>query len=79
MTGRKNKQSKIIQLELPFPIPECQHNSCFVTMACVPAGLVCADCGKLLFQYLPQSPDELGYMSADWAWHYKHGRSWTTL
>jgi hypothetical protein len=47
-------------------------------MAYVPAGLVCADCGKLLFQYLPQSPEQLGYVSADWAWKYVHGKEWTS-
>jgi len=54
----------------------CQHTSCFVTRAVVPAGLVCSDCGKLLFQYLPQPPEVLGYLSADWAWKHKYGKEW---
>jgi hypothetical protein len=68
------------QLSLLSLLPQkpCEHKSCFVTMAYVPAGLVCSDCGKLLLQYIPKSPEELGYMSADWAWHYKHGKPWTT-
>jgi len=56
----------------------CQHTSCFVTMAVVPAGLVCSDCGKLLFQYLPPPPEVLGYLSADWAWRYRDGKEWTS-
>ena len=72
------------QLALPFadyapPPPPCRHESCYCTSACVPAGLVCFRCGALLLQYLPQSPAEMGYVSADWAWHHRDGKEWTTL
>lgn len=72
------------QLPLPFaayapPPPPCRHESCFVTMACVPAGMVCFRCGKLLYQYLPESPEEIGYVTADWAWHHRDNNPWTTL
>ena len=74
----KRKASNSRQMALPFLKPPCQHHSQFVTMAVVPAGLVCFDCGMLLLQYLPESPEQLGYVSADWAWKYVHGREWTT-
>jgi len=61
-----------------IPKKECGHKSCFTSMAYVPAGIVCFDCGKLLCQSLPQSPEELGYLSADWAWKHKYGRAWIT-
>ena len=67
------------QLKLQFPVKPCLHPNLFVTMACVPAGVVCTCCGKLLYQYLPKSPDVLGYVSADWALKYKYGNEWTTL
>lgn len=66
------------QLPLPFPVPPCLHRSCFTTMAYVPAGVVCSTCGKLLLQYIPQPPEVLGYVSADWAWKHQHGKEWTT-
>ena len=61
-----------------LPKTPCKHKSRFVTMAYVPAGIVCSECGKLLLQYIPQSPDVLGYKSADWAWHHVYGKEWTT-
>jgi len=78
------RASQSLQLPLPFatyvpPPPPCRHDSQYHTMACVPAGMVCFRCGKLLYQYLPQSPAELGYISADWAWHHRNNKPWTTL
>lgn len=35
-------------------------------------------CNTLLLQYLPEPPEVLGYVSADWAWHHEQGRPWTT-
>ena len=69
------------QLELSL-VPHwarCAHEDCFITHACVPAGLVCSDCDTLLLQYVPEPPEKLGYLSADWAWHHVKGRPWTTL
>lgn len=74
----KRRPQAMKQLALPFPVKPCLHRCCFVSHAYCPAGLVCADCGELLFQYLPQSPDQLGYVSADWAWKHVHGKEWTT-
>lgn len=64
-----------------FPAPTwqtCDHDCCFDTSAVVPAGLFCDKCSTLLLQYLPESPEALGYVSADWAWHHQHGNAWTT-
>jgi hypothetical protein len=64
-----------------FPAPTrqtCQHDSCHDTSAVVPAGLFCTICNTLILQYLPESPEMLGYVSADWAWHHQHGNAWTT-
>jgi hypothetical protein len=64
-----------------FPQPTwktCDHDFCYDTSAVVPAGLFCHKCSTLLCQYLPESPEALGYVSADWAWHYQHGNAWTT-
>ncbi|MCF8094450.1 MAG: hypothetical protein K9J79_03725 [Desulfobacteraceae bacterium] len=58
--------------------PACPHQWLCETQAYVPSGLACLDCGQLLLQYIPQSPEVLGYVSADWAWHHVHGRAWTT-
>ena len=56
----------------------CPHRMGFVTMAYVPAGDVCSECGALLSQFIPESPLELGYISADWKWHWIDGKPWTT-
>jgi len=56
----------------------CPHRFGYYTMAYVPAGVVCSTCGALLLQFIPQSPEVLGYVSADWAWHHRDGRPWTT-
>ena len=53
------------------PCQPCNHYFCYETHAVIPAGLVCAECGELVLQYIPESPDQLGYVSADWA--YLHG------
>lgn len=64
-----------------FPAPAwqtCSHDCCHDTCSVVPAGLFCMSCNTLLLQYLPEPPEVLGYVSADWAWHHKYGRAWTT-
>lgn len=64
-----------------FPAPTwqtCDHDLCHDTHAVVPVGLFCMSCNTLLLQYLPESPEVLGYVSADWAWHHEQGRPWTT-
>lgn len=70
----KNKQ---ISLDFSPGREQCKHRSCFVSMAYVPAGMVCSRCGMLLSQYIPQPTAVIGYLSADWAWS-QEGRSWTT-
>lgn len=57
---------------------QCEHRSCFISMAYVPAGDYCPACDTLLLQFIPQSPEQLGYLSADWAWHHRDGKPWTT-
>jgi hypothetical protein len=70
------------QLDLDlFPAPTwetCGHDLCHDTHAVVPVGLFCMNCNTLLLQYLPESPEVLGYVSADWAWHNEQGKPWTT-
>ena len=64
-----------------FPAPTsetCDHELCHDTHAVVPVGLFCMNCNTLLLQYLPEPPEVLGYVSADWAWHNEHGKPWTT-
>jgi len=64
-----------------FPAPTwetCDHDLCHDTHAVVPVGLFCMNCNTLLLQYLPEPPEVLGYVSADWAWHNEHGKPWTT-
>lgn len=60
------------------PWRECSHEFGYDTMAYVPAGVFCTDCQTLILQYVPESPQVLGYLSADWAWHYSKGKAWTT-
>lgn len=76
-----------IQLELFQPVQmerparakgPCEHRSCFHSCAFVPAGCVCSDCGELLSQHIPQPPEVLGYLSADWKWHYIAGLRWVS-
>lgn len=73
----------ITQLELfaapaPEQMPECDHRNGFISEAYVPGGYVCSACGALTFQYLPQPPEQVGYLTADWAWHHRDGKAWTT-
>ncbi len=79
-------RSKPLQMSI-FDVPgaadarfeNCPHGCCFTTLACVPCGVYCTGCSTLLWQYLPESPEKLGYLSAEWAWHYRDGKAWTTL
>lgn len=65
------------QLERPAkPSAPCEHKYGFQSYAFVPSGHVCSDCGELLCQRIPQPPEVLGYVSADWHWHYVEGRPW---
>ena len=56
----------------------CPHRYGYDSSAYAPAGVVCCQCDQLLLQYIPQPPEILGYLSADWAWHHRDGRPWTT-
>lgn len=70
------------QLMLEFAPPPCEHSCCFMSLASVPPTLVCVHCSKALWQRLPPLFDEpltLGYVTADWAWHWRDGKPWTTL
>lgn len=66
------------QLEMRFGVRECAHRHQFVTHAYVPCGLVCSDCDELVAQFIPQPPEVVGYLTADWAWHHRDGKPWTT-
>ncbi len=68
------------QLMLAFPPEPCSHKHAYLTHAYVPAGVSCSICGELLMQnYIPpDQPERIGYVSADWAWHYRDGKPWTT-
>lgn len=74
----------MLQLELElFPQPTCltcDHPYGFISHAYVPAGFFCNLCSSLVWQYWvpPDEPKRLGYVSATWAWKYKHGKEWTT-
>lgn len=77
--GHMKTETTMNQLELFKPeVEECQHRSQFCTEAYVPGGYVCSQCGLLLCQVLPQSPEVVGYLTSDWAWHYRDGQPWTT-
>jgi hypothetical protein len=70
------------QLLLPFPPPPvqpCEHEWGFSSCAEVPGGVVCGRCGEWVSRYicLPNEPEILGYVSANWAWHYRDGKPWT--
>jgi hypothetical protein len=66
------------ELALVPDTDRCPHEYTFLSHAYVPVGDVCCDCGLLVSQTLPQPPEVLGYLSADWAWHHNHGKPWTT-
>lgn len=55
---------------------QCCHATQFNTMAVVPAGLYCPSCKQLTVQWLPRTPDQIGYISADWAWKHIHGKEY---
>ena len=57
----------------------CLHSNGYVTHACVPAGLWCSDCNRLVCQSIPQPPEVIGYTSADWTWKHEQGKECTTL
>ena len=57
---------------------DCSHEEGFETSAFVPGVVVCSDCDTLVLQYVPEAPEELGYISAQWAWHHRDGKPWTT-
>ena len=62
------------------PYELCRHDRYgYATLACVPAGFICDDCKRFVMQWLPESPEVLGYLSAEWAWHHRDGKAWTTL
>ncbi len=67
-----------LEMRLAGDRERCPHRSSFVTMAYVPAGVFCDGCGTLLCQVIPQGPEVLGYVSADWAWRHVDGKAWTT-
>ncbi len=60
------------------PKPGCDHIG--FDAAEVPSGLYCTNCDMVVTRYLPSvknEPEVLGYITATWAWKYKHGREWT--
>jgi hypothetical protein len=76
--ARAEGQLGLPGISAPLPFELCPHESGFETSACVPVGVVCNECGVLLSQYLPQGPEVLGYVSADWAWHHEQGEAWVS-
>ena len=70
----------VAQLGFAFvvPAPPCEHRYHWLTLATVPAGRICSDCGSYYAQQLPQSPEKLGYLSGEWAWGQRNGFRWTT-
>ena len=57
------------EFDFVFHRPTCKHDGAqYLTHSVIPAGVVCAECEELLFQYIPESPEQLGYLSAEWAW-----------
>ena len=67
-----------LEMRLAGARERCSHRSCFVSAAYVPAGVWCEGCGTLICQFIPRSPEVLGYVSADWAWKHVDGKAWTT-
>lgn len=68
------------QFEFRFnaDLGSCDHNSGFISQACVPAGYICDECGHLIWQSVPQPPEVLGYLTATWEWK-QSGKAFTTL
>lgn len=67
---------KYTQMEFDFVFPaapRCSHDVTFLTHAVIPAGLACSRCGELVLQYIPEPPEQLGYVSADWNYLYGNG------
>ncbi|MEI7733207.1 MAG: hypothetical protein WCO56_26790 [Verrucomicrobiota bacterium] len=56
----------------------CPHTDCIHTLAVVPGGTFCMQCQTLLDQSIPRSPEDIGYLTADWHYHYILGNPWTT-
>lgn len=54
----------------------CQHAG-FYTNAEVPGGFFCGECRRIIWRSVPQPPELVGYLTADWAWKHKYGRAWT--
>lgn len=73
------------QLTLDFnPDPlQCKHWKWggYATVAVVPSGVYCHLCDTLISQQVvyPNEPEMTGYESADWAWHFKYGKPWTSM
>ncbi|PHS71965.1 MAG: hypothetical protein COB22_05985 [Cycloclasticus sp.] len=58
----------------------CLHNDGFHTNSVVPGGLFCCECQAIVLRDLPPTEDEpsiIGYVTANWAWKYRHGNDWT--
>jgi len=52
----------------------------FHSNAHVPGGMYCTDCEAIVIRDIPplqNEPDDIGYITANWAWKYKHGNEWT--
>jgi hypothetical protein len=42
--------------------------------------MYCTDCEAIVIRDIPplqNEPDDIGYITANWAWKYKHGNEWT--
>jgi len=73
---------QVMQLMLMFPpepVKPCGHDYGFYSLAEVPGGIVCSQCGEWVSRSVcyQNEPETLGYPSATWEWRYKHGKPWT--
>lgn len=51
----------------------------FYTLAEVPGGFYCTECETLIDRSVcyANEPQQIGYESANWVWHYRDGKPWT--
>jgi hypothetical protein len=56
----------------------CEHSG-FYTLAEVPGGFYCEKCQQIIWRHicLRTEPQDIGYTTANWAWHYRDGKPWT--
>lgn len=76
-----NAQQAEFDLSPPRPTWDDGHeHSGYYTNSEVPGGFYCDICDTIIFRdiCLQNEPAELGYETANWVWHYRDGKPWTT-